>query len=331
MSFWCAQCYRLEKSRIFLKGSPPPQRHNFSLYELGNPAAWGQEPQPWRGVPRHCLFGSRRFRSVLATCETVNVIKPTWVLRAALLTARVGNAAARQQPDAVPNGIYWASAPRGLNVRQGLRLGSRVIQNNSVWALPEGSYSADRMVFLCHDHKMMLESEEPHAAGSLQLLIQQEICYGGAPMLVRSSALLRGLPMCRGCAACPCRKSSNTLINLGHHVCSGSEPMCFDPTSDKPHVLRFVTRRTSWECSLHLRKTYHQQEHYLQLVVRARPDKSDKNADFSQHYLHPLPTTSEEDSAYRLLKDCRCTGQVTAPDFGLKMLVDTTRAMHQNK
>lgn len=35
-----------------------------------------------------------------------NVIQPTWVLLTASLTARVGNAAARQQPDAVPGGIY---------------------------------------------------------------------------------------------------------------------------------------------------------------------------------------------------------------------------------
>lgn len=113
------------------------------MYELGNSATWGQEPQLWRGVV--CLGAEDLGRYWLLV--RANVIQPTWVLLTASLTARVGNAAARQQPDAVPGGIYWASAPRGLNARRGLRLGSRVIQNNCVWALPEGSYSADRMVF----------------------------------------------------------------------------------------------------------------------------------------------------------------------------------------
>lgn len=132
----------------------------------------------------------------------------------------------------------------------------------------------------------MLESEQPHAAVlysswfNKKYAMEELLCWWGV------LPPLRGLLTCLGYAVCPCRKSSHTLINLGPHMCSGSEPTCFDPTSDKPHVLSFVTRRTSWECSLHLWKTYHQQEHYLQPVAGTRPDKSDKNADFCQHHLH---------------------------------------------
>lgn len=40
---------------------------------------------------------------------------------------------------------------------------------------------------------------------------------------------------------------------------------------------------------------------------------------------------SKEDLAYRLMKDYRCTGRVIALDFHIKVIVDRTSAIHQNR